>query len=95
MSKKTTIADRIEVFVKQMDGAAVCDDCITDRLDLSSIAQVAVFTHAVDGSGGFERLKAVCGLCAQPKLVLRHMPQRFCAASNRAENHLTAITPPG
>ena len=55
-----------------MDGAAVCDDCITDRLDLSSVAQATVVTHAAGGTGGFERLKARCGLCAEPKLVIRH-----------------------
>lgn len=74
MSKRTTIADRIEAFVKRMDGAAVCDDCITDRLDLSSVAQAAVVTHAAGGSGGFERLKAPCELCSQAKPVIRCKP---------------------
>lgn len=72
MSKRATIADRIEALVKRMDGAPVCDDCITDRLDLSSIAQATVITHAVSGTGGFERLKAACDLCAKTKLVVRH-----------------------
>lgn len=72
MNKPTTIAGRIEALVKRMDGSAVCDDCITDRLDLSSVAQAAVVTHAAGGSGGFERLKAPCGLCGEAKLVIRY-----------------------
>lgn len=72
MPKRTTIADRIEALVKRLDGAAVCDDCITDRLDLSSVAQAAVATHAAGGTGGFQRLKAPCSLCAETKLVIRH-----------------------
>ncbi len=72
MGKRATIADRIEAFVKRLEGGAVCDDCITDRLDFSSIAQTAVVTHAAGGTGGFERLKAPCDLCAQTKPVIRH-----------------------
>ena len=72
MGKKQTIADRIEAFVKRMEGAAVCDECITDRLDLSSVAQATVVTHAAGGRDGFERLKAPCGLCAETKPVIRY-----------------------
>lgn len=74
MTQRSAISNRIEALVKRLDGAAVCDDCITDRLDLSSVAQVAVVTHAAGGSGGFERLKAPCGLCTEAKMVLRHKP---------------------
>lgn len=72
MSKRVTLAERIEAFIKRMDGAAVCDECITDRLDLSSVAQAAVVTHAAGGRDGFERLKLTCGLCAESKPVIRY-----------------------
>lgn len=72
MTKRPTIADRIEALVKRLDGAEVCDDCITDRLDLSSVSQATVVTHAAGGTGGFERLKAPCSLCAETKLVIHY-----------------------
>ena len=72
MTKRTSIAGRIEAFVKRLDGAGVCDDCVTDRLDLSSVAQATIVTHAAGGTAGFERLKAPCGLCAETKLVIRY-----------------------
>ena len=40
-----------------MDGAPLCDECITDRLDLSSLAQASVVTRAVGSTGGYERLR--------------------------------------
>lgn len=72
MSKASKISDRIEAFVKRMPGVGVCDDCITDRLDLSSVAQASIVTSGVGGIGGFERLKAPCGLCAETRLIIRH-----------------------
>lgn len=72
MTKRMTISGRVEALVKRMEGAAVCDDCITDRLDLSSVAQASVVTHAAGGSSGFERLKATCDLCSEAKLVTRY-----------------------
>lgn len=66
------IADRIEALVKRMDGIALCDECITDRLDLSSLAQVTVVTSSGGGTAEFERLKGPCGLCSETNPVIRH-----------------------
>lgn len=72
MNMRATIEDRVKALVRRMAGAAVCDECITDRLDLSSVAQTAVVTLAVSGGDGFERLRAPCTLCARDKPVIRH-----------------------
>ena len=55
-----------------MEGTPLCDECIADRLDLSSIAQASVATSAAGGVGGFERSKAQCGLCGEPRHVIRY-----------------------
>lgn len=72
MTKRMTIADRIEALVRRLDGVAVCDDCVTDRLDLSSVALVTGVTSSAGENGGFERLKTSCGLCGATKAVICH-----------------------
>lgn len=72
MNRRQTIEDRIQAFVRRMAGVGACDECITDRLDLSSVAQAAVVTLAAGGGDGFERLKAPCSLCNVTKPVIRY-----------------------
>lgn len=72
MSNGSKIGGRVEALIRRMDGAPLCDDCITDRLDLSSVAQASVATRSVGGPGGFERLKAPCSLCGETRPVIRH-----------------------
>jgi len=72
MTRGSTIAERVEALVRRMEGTPLCDECIADRLDLSSIAQASVATSAAGGVGGFERSKGPCGLCGEPRHVIRH-----------------------
>jgi hypothetical protein len=72
MSKMQPIAQRVEAMIRRMDGAPTCDICITDRLDLSSIAQASAATRAAGGANGFERVSAKCSLCGNTALVTRH-----------------------
>jgi hypothetical protein len=72
MTGKTTIAEQIEKLVVRLDGAAVCDDCIIDRLDLSVRSQANVVTRALGGQRGFERQRQECTLCGTIKTVIRH-----------------------
>lgn len=72
MTKRQTIADRIAALVRRLDGTPLCDECIADRLDLSSLAQASVVTSTAGGTARFERLKAPCGLCGEPRHVIRY-----------------------
>lgn len=72
MTRGTTIAGQIERLVVRLDGAAVCDDCITERLDPSVRSQANVVTRALGGQRGFERQKQACTLCGTTKTVIRH-----------------------
>ena len=72
MTKRPTIAERVAGLVRRMDGTPLCDECIADRLDLSSIAQASVATSSASGTGGFERLRGPCGLCGEPGPVIRY-----------------------
>lgn len=72
MTGATTIAGQIERLIVRLDGAAVCDACVTDRLNLSVPAQANVVTRALGGQRGYERRKQECALCGTTKLVIRH-----------------------
>lgn len=72
MNRSSSIAERVEAIIRRMEGTPLCDECITDRLDLSSVAQASAATGAAGGVGGFERLKAACGLCGEQRHVIRY-----------------------
>lgn len=72
MSARTTIAGQIEALIMRLEGAAVCDACVTDRLNLSVPAQANVVTRALGGERGYERKKDPCVLCGRVRTVIRH-----------------------
>lgn len=72
MSRNTTIAGQIEALVKRLAGAAICDDCVTDRLNLSVRSQANIVTRGLGGEAGFERRKAPCAFCEATKTVIRY-----------------------
>lgn len=67
---KSTIAGQIEALIQRLDGVSVCDNCITDRLNLSVPGQANVVTRALGGERGYERRKDDCSLCGTTKLVI-------------------------
>lgn len=67
-----TIAAQIEALIRRLDGVAICDDCITDRLNLSVRSQANVVTRGLGGAGGFAREKRPCGLCSAVKTAISH-----------------------
>jgi hypothetical protein len=71
MNGGTTIAGQIERLIVRLDGAGVCDACVTDRLNLSVPAQANVVTRALGGTHGFERKKDECTLCGSTRTVIR------------------------
>jgi len=71
MAGAATAADQIEALIVRLDGAAVCDGCIADRLDLAVPAEVNVVTRTLAGQVRYERRKATCALCGSPRLVIR------------------------
>jgi hypothetical protein len=72
MNQANTIAGEVERLIVRLDGAAICDACVTDRLDLSVPAQANSVTRALAGERGFERRKDACALCGTTRLVILH-----------------------
>lgn len=67
-----TIAGQIERLIESLEGAAICDDCVTDRLNLSVRSQANVVTRGLGHHEAFDREKASCGHCGSVKTVIRH-----------------------
>lgn len=71
MRDRSTIAGQIEQLVETLGGARICDDCITDRLDLSVRSQANAVTRGMEGEEAFVREKGRCIDCARNKIVVR------------------------
>jgi len=71
MRDEMTIAREIAMLVDRLEGVAVCDGCLTDRLNLSVPSQANVVTRALAAEARYERKKDACGLCGAAKIVIR------------------------
>src|SRR3546814_2334792 len=58
MPRRMTIAGQIEQLIESLEGAATCDDCITDRLNLSVRSQANAVTRDLGDDERFDRGKA-------------------------------------
>ncbi|HVH48783.1 MAG TPA: hypothetical protein VM760_02745 [Sphingomicrobium sp.] len=67
-----TIAGQIEQLIESLKGAAICNDCITDRLNQSVRSQANAVTRGLGDDDRFGRGKASCGLCGSPWTIVRH-----------------------
>jgi hypothetical protein len=72
MPRRMAIAGQIEALIQRLDGVAICDDCVTDRLNLSARSQANVVTRSLGGANGFRREKQSCGLCSSIKVSTSH-----------------------
>ncbi|AMU90948.1 hypothetical protein [Sphingopyxis macrogoltabida] len=66
-----TISVEIERMVRRLEGVTICDNCITDRLNLSVPSQANAVTRSLAGQQVYERLKDACGLCGKTRTVIR------------------------
>lgn len=66
-----TVLDDVRAFITRLAPKPVCDDCITERLQLSVRQHTNHKTRELVGESGFERRKDDCSLCGKEKLVIR------------------------
>lgn len=71
MGSAATPANQIEALIVRLDGAAICDGCIAERLDMAAPAQINVIMRTLAGQGRYERSRAPCALCGATRLVIR------------------------
>lgn len=63
--------DRVEALIHRLASAAICDDCIVDRLNLAALHQASLRTRELAGSRSYERCDGECALCGETKVVIR------------------------
>jgi len=66
---KTSALQAIEKLVSRLAPEPVCDDCITQTLDLSPLDHVEQVARELVGANRFERSKGACSLCGETRLV--------------------------
>jgi len=67
-----TIAAEIDALIRRLEGVAICNGCITDRLNLLVRSQDNVVTRGLGGVRGYAREKRSCGLCNVVKMSISH-----------------------
>jgi hypothetical protein len=65
------VLDRVKALVTRLAPEPICDDCVTERLDLTVRQHANHKTRELAGTAGFERQISVCSLCGGTKKVIR------------------------
>jgi len=71
MPHRKTIAGQVEQLIGSLCGASICDDCITDRLNLSVRSQANVVTRELGHREKYGRAKTPCGQCGALKTAIQ------------------------
>ena len=71
MPRRMTIAGQIEQLIGNLGGSPICDDCVTDRLNLSVRSQANVVTRELGQREEFTRAKTLCGQCGVLKTAIQ------------------------
>lgn len=64
------VLDQVRRLIERLSPEPICDDCISERLDLSVREDGAHAASELAGTGGFERRKHVCAICGATKVVI-------------------------
>lgn len=67
-----TVLDEVEKLIIRLAPDAICDDCITEKLELTIRQHANHKTRELAGTQGFVRAKDGCSICGSNKLVIRH-----------------------
>ena len=63
--------ERVKALVERLAPAAVCEGCISDRLDQITPKQAHETALELAGAAGFERQIGECAICGKTKKVIR------------------------
>jgi hypothetical protein len=67
---KGTVLDRVRSLVERLAPAAICDDCISERLQLTLRQHANHKTRELAGTAGFKRSVGECSMCSLTKKVI-------------------------
>lgn len=66
-----SVLDKVRGLIERLSPEPMCDECVAERLQLSTISQANKKTRELAGSHGFEWKLDVCSLCDAPRTVIR------------------------
>ncbi len=66
-----SVLDKVRWLIERLSPESVRDECVAERLQLSTISQANKKTRELAGSHGFERKLDVCSLYGAPRTVIR------------------------
>jgi len=67
-----TVLEDVERLIRKVSPAALCDDCIADKLHLTVRQHANHKTRELAQSRKFDRRKDVCNSCGSTKMVIRY-----------------------
>lgn len=65
--------DRVEALLGRLALAAICDECIIDKLDSKALHQATRRTRELAGEPGYESSRDGCAICGEQKPIIRRM----------------------
>ena len=68
--------DRVEALIRRLAPAAICDQCIADRLNLAARHQVTHRTRELAGLASFECATGPCSLCDTSTTAIRFIGRK-------------------
>ncbi len=66
-----TVLERVRDFIIRQAPSKMCDDCITEQLNVSRRQHVNHKTNELAKLPNFDRHKDICTLCGNNKLVIK------------------------
>lgn len=67
-----TVYDQVAALIRRLSPAPVCDDCITERLQLSVRQHANHKSLQLAGTPGYRRELGRCSLCEADKKVIAY-----------------------
>ncbi len=67
-----TVLEQVRDLIVRQAPAALCDDCITEKLHLSIRQHANHKTRELSDAFGFDRRTDVCSSCGSTKKVIRY-----------------------
>ncbi|WP_315925555.1 hypothetical protein [Mesorhizobium sp. SP-1A] len=65
------VAERVNAFITENAGKAVCDNCIVEGVGLTTHAHATQITAALGTTSDFRRWQGKCDLCRNERKVIR------------------------
>jgi hypothetical protein len=68
--KSMTVLDDVDELVRGLSPHCICDDCITQKLDLTVRQHANHKSRELAELHGFTRVKQICSFCGSSKLSI-------------------------